>query len=523
MNHVPKQYRLSEGIDAYNPDVVADLLVFLYLNNVEPRLGRLMASRGYELFQDLELETGDKIVSFGFYQLSNRRFYNLYAFSRTSVYWFDFALEQFDPTPIYTSFFASDEPYVLLQWYDALYVTKMFSKFVKLQRKVATEIENAPFGRYGIIANSHAYLGSVGNTYDVNLAMIRWSDLDDPESWQVNPNESEADFFNLEPESGQLTGVSYQRGSPIDYCENCIWMARAVGFPGGFTHEPVYPGIGNIFHGAVVRAKEIDYFIGADDIYQLNGLQIVPIGEKIFARFIEDVKIESDTQVRGYADSRKDQIFWIYTAKSGERKSIVYNVREKKWSERDPQDLHGWLDTPRISMRGYDVIDDFDDPVEDIIDNADALIDDPDEGFPAVLPQLGGIDGKVVKATDGIVKFDGTSFAHQVETFDFFFETIGQVNEITKVLLEYVGTGQPAILVSTGTRGNQSEDILWSTPVSLDRSTDSSLSFFIRSIGVGKYIRFRFTWENASSDHVSDLRFLSLHRVETAEDVQPQE
>lgn len=515
----PRQFKLTEGIDAYNPDVVADLLVFLYLNNVDPRLGRLMASKGYSLFQDLSLAVGEKIVSFGYYQLSNRVFNNLYAFSKTSVYWFDFDLEQFDTVPIYTGFFSSEDPYVLLQWYDALYVTKLYSPYVKLQRKVATEIANAPYARYGIVANSHVYLGAVGDTIESSLALIRWSDRDDPESWAIDPNASEADFFNLEPDSRQITGMSYQRGSPLTYAENNIWIGRDIGFPGGFAHEPLFPGIGNIFHDAVVRNKEVDYFIGQDDIYELNGLQLVPIGEKIFSRFIEDIKINVNTRCRGYIDSRKDQVFWIYTANDDSQKSIVYNYREKKWSQRDPQNLCGWFDSPRVALRGYAVIDD----VTEIIDTVTTLIDDPDEGFPVVLPQLGGVNGHVVKASNEKTKYGGDSFAHLVETFDFFFETIGQVNEITKILLEYVGDGTSNVQVFIGTRANQAADVSWSAAVDLDNVTDSSLAFYVRRLGVGKYIRFRFTWGNTGVNYIDELRLLSLQQVKKDADVTPQE
>lgn len=518
----PRQFKLSEGVDAYNPPVVSDLLTFLYLNNVEPRLGRLFASRGYELFQSLELETGDKIVDFGFYQLANRQYYNLYAFSKTSVYWFDFELEEFNTTAIYSGFTESDDPYVLLKWYGALYVTKPYSPYVKLERQVATVISTAPFGRYGVVANSHAFLGAVGTMLDADLAMLRWSDLDDLEGWLIDPNESEAGFFNLEPDGGQITGMSYQRGSPITYLENGIWISRAVGFPGGFRHEPLFPGLGNIFHNAVVRGKEVDYFIGPDDIYALNGLQVVPIGEKIYQRFIEDVKIEATTSVRGYLDTRKDQVFWVYKKNDDSLNSIVYNYREQKWSERDPQDLSGWLDTPRIAMTGYKVIDDFDTLPADLIDSQAQLIDDPNEGFPVVLPQLTGtidsLDEPVVGKVDGaFLKMNGDEFAHQIETFDFFFETIGQVNEVHKALLELVGTGEANLQISIGKRAKQFSAITWSTAIDIDRTTNSSLSFFFRSAGVGKFIRFKFTWENTEADNVIDLRLLSLEKINTEE------
>jgi len=519
MIHEPKQFKLNEGVDTYNPDVVADILVFFFLNNIEPRLGRLFASKGYSIFQDLELETGDKIVSFGYYQLANRKFYNLYAFSKTSVYWFNFETELFEVTPIYEGFFDSSDPYVIIQWYDCLYVTKLQSPYVKIERKLVTPIEGAPYARYGIIATGHVFLGAVGDFLDNELAMFRWSDRDSPEDFVVNPNESEADFFQLEPDSRQITGLSYQRGSPVSYSENCIWIAQDIGFPGGFRFEPLIPGIGNIFHNAVVRAGEVDFFIAQDDIYMLNGLQLVSIGEPIFQRFINNIKIVANMSVRGYLDTRKTQVFWVYTRTDDSLWSIVYNYKEKKWSEREPQGITAWMDTPLVAMSGYKVIDDY----TEFPDDVDDVIDDPNEGFPVVFKPFAAADGVILKSDDAVLKADETSFDHRIETFDFYFATFGQVNEITKALLEYVGTGEPDIQLSIGTRPNQSAPIAWSTPKSLDRDTDSSLNFFIRAIGVGKYIRFRFEWSNEEDDNVDDLRLLSLIKVEDQVDGAPEE
>lgn len=510
--HAPDQFILNEGIDAYNPDVVERALKFLYLNNVDPRLGRLFASKGYAIFQNLALTTGEVISDFGVYFLQNRQYCNFYAFSNTSVYWFNFNTQLFEVTAIYTGFHNSTDPYVILPWYDCLYVTKLYSPYIKIERKTVTAIANAPFARYGIVANSHVYLASVGDTYTNQLARLRWSDLEDPESFVVSPSTSEADFFDLEPDSRQVTGLSYQRGIPVTYAENNIWGGTPIGFPGGFRHDPLFPGIGNIFHNAVIRNKEVDYFIAQDNIYAMNGLQLVPIGDPIFSRFIDDVKMGSNTSVRGYIDSRKDQVFWVYTKNDNTKWSIVFNYKEAKWSERHPQELTAWYDSPRIALRGYDAIDD----VATMIDAGTGLIDDPDAGYPVVLPQLAGTGTAaktIVKANDAVLKADGTSFAHIVETFDFYFKTIGERNEVTKALIEYTGSGTPDLVVSIGSRDNQSATITWSATTAVD-STLGSLAFYIREIGLGKYIRFKFTWGNTALNRITDLRLLSLIHVE---------
>lgn len=512
----PKTFKLDQGMDRYNPDVQSDLLSIFSLRNVEPRLGRWFSSRGYSILQNLELAEGDEIIDFGYYSLYSRQFHNFYAFTKTSIYIFDFSTGLFNPTPIYTDFDSSNIPYVILPWYNCLYITKMFNKFLRIERSVVTEIPDAPFGRYGIVANSHVYLASTGDEISNMLARLRWSDLDAPESWNLNANQSEADYFDLEPDSRQITGLSYQRGSPLIYAENNIWVAKPVGFPGGFRHEPLFPGIGNIFHNAVVRASEVDFFIGQDNIYALNGLQLQPIGDFVFEKFITSIDRENQEMVRGYLDSRKGQVFWVYRDLDNVLQSIIYNYKEQKWSERDPQGLTCFFDSPRTGFRGYDVIDD----ISETFDSVNTIFDDPNAGYPMVLPQLVGVpnvdgDSVIGQVDDEVfVKANEAEFAHEIETFDFFFSNVGEVNEVTKVLLEYVSSGAPNFQISIGTRANQAQSITWSAPIDINSVTNSTLSFYVREQGMGKFVRFKFIWNNDAVNFIRELRFLTLVKVE---------
>ena len=526
--HVPRTFRLSEGIDAYNPEITAEALQFFFLTNIEPRLGRLVTTRGYASFQTAF--GSSPFVGFSYYQLSNRQYSNLYAFTQTSVYWFDFKNGVFSTSPIYSSFPDTPDPYVFLPWYDALYVTKLYGGYLKLTRTVTEVLGGGVSGRYGVIANSHAYLGGVSDGVSTEMARVRWSDLDAPEDFVIDQSASEADFFDLEPNNGQITGVSYQRSNTVIYTEHSIWVGSYVGYPGGFRHDPLFPGLGNIFHDSVVRAKEIDYFIGADNIYALNGFQPVPVGDKIFERFIADVVLTpaggaNTTSVRGYLDTRKNQVFWVYPSISKTLWSIVFNYKENKWSERDPQQLTGWLDSPRVALRGYDVIND----IATTIDNVATLIDDPAGGYPVLIPQLVGLRNAVTaggspiigKVTDAYVKLDSTAFTHTLETTDFFFNDIAKVHEVVTVLLEFTGAAAPTIQLQVGARDNQYDDIAWTVAKDINYTT-GTYGFFIRNEGQGRLLRFRLTWANSAASFVTDLRQLSLVKVESTTNANPE-
>lgn len=388
--HKRLTFKIADGVNDYEPEVISDKLQFLQVNNLDARLARLITSKGYSLFQNLSLAAGDVVTGFGYYTLSSRQYSNFYAFTKTKIFWLNFETELFDTTPIHTFAVPSSSPPVVIPWYDSMYVTNQSWPYVQIRYKTVTAVPDAPKARYGIVANSHAMLGNVSDVTTKGLARVRWSDLDAPESFILDPLQSEADFFDLEPGSLQITGMSYQRGSPIIYTQNDLWAASYRGFPESFKFEPIIPGLGNLFHDAVIRNKDVDYFISSDNIYELNGFQPVQIGDAIFKRFINDVKISSDTSVKGYLDSRKDQVFWVYTANDDSIKSIVYNYKEKKWTERDAQDITAWYDTPRVSFRGFKVINAYSALPADKINSASDLIDDPDAGFPMVIPQLVG-------------------------------------------------------------------------------------------------------------------------------------
>lgn len=511
----PKTLELNGGVDTYSPAIAGEELKFLTLNNIEPRLGRLFASKGSSLFQVVDSGT-ERIVSFAMYHLSNRQGTNIYALSSTKAYWFNIATGLFENTAIYSGFLNTNDPYVVLPWYDCVYVTKPGQPLVRLQHKTATVISNSAWGRYGVVANGHLYLGCAGDSISNQLARVRWSDLDDPESWAIDTNASEADFFDLEPEERQITGISYQRGRPLVYSEDSIWTGQYIGFPGGFRHEPLFPGLGNIFHGSVVRTKEVDYFIGKDNFYALNGLQPVPIGDEIFPRFIDDVVITSDTVVKGYFNPRKHQVFWVYdsVAHTGSGLwAVVFNYKENKWSERRAEGLLSFFDPPRTKVRGYTVINDN----ATVINSASGLIDAL-ENILTTVPQLACVPYSsvfhVVTPEGSFKPYNDTLQECALETFDFYVDDFTKVKEVTKLVFEAVRTSTlPSTLLYVGTRKNQSDAITWSSSISTD-SLDSNLAFFIRSEGVGRYIRFRLYFNNVAANYISQLLLLSITKVE---------
>jgi hypothetical protein len=138
----------------------------------------------------------------------------------------------------------------------------------------------------------------------------------------------------------------------------------------------------------------------------------------------------------------------------------------------------------------------------------------------SVLSRLyGGPAGKVFSAGDPTyLKNDGTSFSHEIETFEFDFEELDRVKEVDQLkLLFSVATGatfaNSDLAIYIGHRNHRAESVTWTSATELVDMFDSDTAFFFRSKGVGKLIRFKFTWTNKATYAITELVKMSLFKL----------
>ncbi len=93
------------------------------------------------------------------------------------------------------------------------------------------------------------------------------------------------------------------------------------------------------------------------------------------------------------------------------------------------------------------------------------------------------------------------------------FDSLSEIKEASRVILEYTKTGSPTITLEIGVRKNQAEDITW-TSISMN-NLDSLNAFYTKAQGIGRYLRFRITFTNASSHNVPELFLFGLDKVES--------
>lgn len=508
--------RFNHGVDTYNPPVTGRELFFQRLKNLQPRFGRQVPPFGLTLLETL----GDEqVLEFAYYTNPIDLYSSLYAVTETSIYYYDFVAGGFDDTPIYTGFPPSVGPVVTVPWYDRVYITKKLGKLVKCQAAVATEVENAPGARYGVNSNSHLMLAYLTEGSAEVPTRVKWSDLYEPEVFEILSS-NEADAFDMEATDESITGLSYQRGVNLIYTRNSVWTARYNPLPIGYRFEPLFTGIGNLYHGAQVRLKEIDLFIGEDNIYVIDGLQLSGIGDPIWAYFKEILYLaDDDTLVKGHIDTQNNEIFWVFpVSASGRLWSIVYNYKEGKWSDRDPLGMRATLRL-KFPLRGFIVIDDVPDTIDTVSDLIDGDWQYPQSNFTEL---IGDINGQILRSSGEFGKTPSSEsegvFNCEAHTFEMYFDELDETDEVNAMTLFYAGAGDPDVQLLVGVRKNRKENVTWSPAILITDQIPGETTFNFRNHGAGVLIQFRLIVNNTSTDYVSEFSEVSLHHLENEPD-----
>lgn len=520
-------FKTNIGVDTYSPDIAeGSALQVVRLKNLQPGFGRWTAPSGNTTRQVLALDNVFRALPHYSEPLSQVA--HLYAVSDTSIYVLNFTTGLFEVVAIYSALPNSNDVHAWTPWLDQVYLTKRNAGLLKLKNNLATLVADAPSGRYMIIADSHLMLLNVVEGGTSAPVRVRWSDLYNPERWDI-ATDSEADFYELSPDDSEGTGLSYQRGLTIIYTRSRIWTARYT--PGNettvgkFKFETLYNDVGNIYHGAKISVKEVDYFINKDNFYKLEGFQLSEIGDPIWKYFSETI-VDTNFQntVLALNDSSRNEVSWTYDHVDGMRWSVVYNYKENKWSDRDPQDVYSVLSL-NFPFRGYIPISALLHPFTFYTLPTYIITGDWQYLDLNASRLFGGSGGKVYepRLPATYVKADNSPFECMFETFEFDFDNIMEVKEFDAIKLLFTRlTGvrfNSTLALTIGYRSSHEEDVSWSQPILLKTQQNDDTIFKFRRDGVGHLVRLRFTWNNTTDWAITQIVKLSLTKLE--DDGQP--
>ena len=502
------------GADTYVPGVSGRNPGFIRLKNIDTRR-RFLRSPGALIAVD-----GDPLASIGdiksfavAYDVSNIVAY-LYSFGEVNYGFYQGGNWLPSPT-VPTGYTNSTMPVAGIGWENDLYATRYDFPITRINSGASTTIDSSYSlgsgnlsGRYIVISNGHLMIANVKEvSAQAQPIRVQWSDLYRPTEWQIAES-NEADFFDLDADNFEITGLTVQKGRTLIFTVNSIWQAIYVGFDQGiYRFDVAYTEVGNFFNYSHIQVRGIDFFIGSDNIYALEGSQLSPIGDPIWNFFKETISnFEQGAEVIASVNRRNNEVFWTYeNAQEGnEEWHIVYNYRENQWSDRSAQDSNVWF-TIDGDISVYDeVIDD----VSTIIDNDNTIIDDSSP--ISIFPQsaiVGGDGGIIYNYDESQRPLEG-----QITTWEFTLDSAYSEKEFKEARLLIRQEGTPAVTVEVGQRNSQSEDIVWSSPSSIQTGGDfdGEALVIIQNALKAKYFSFRITWTNSTDNFVDEYLGISI-------------
>jgi hypothetical protein len=511
---------MAMGIDAYTPNIAGKELKFGTMLNAHPRRGRLVTPNKFSEFQTGIVDEADApqfIVDFAHTFDPNDLSSFLYAFGVTELFKFAYPAGPFVALDTPFTYLSSIDPFATVQWNQYIYTARTNVNLRKITNGTVQEVDShwnpsAPSdrtsGKYAVQNNGHLFLGYVKDTGSSGLfpSRVRWSDLNNPDNWVVG-SDTEADSFDLPPNNQQITGLSDQRGYLYIFTPTSIWRGTYLGANATdklYQFEAIYNGIGNLYHYAHIQVKDVDFFIGYDNFYMLNGLQLQPIGKKIWRQFLEDnPNLVNGDAVRAYHDPINTEISWmVYPPPTNTTKEYVFNYESNEWSVRNAQNKHGlWLPYGGLKLNDGNVSPSY------------TTLQQP-LGF------IGTDEGEISERTNEFSDFlkayyNDDPFVGQLETAEFDLDTLFGMKEIDQAKLLYKATGTPAIAIKVGARKNQADDISWSdsiTPASANAQflKEGLFQFRKQVQGANKFIRFQINWQNTDTDYIEEFYGISL-------------
>jgi hypothetical protein len=505
--------KLNIGINTYEPvSAPTKELRFNRLVNLEARKGSLAVSRGIEKITNIN----EKFNTFSHYTNdSNTTF--LYAFSDEGLYKWDTTLSTFDSTPLDTFTANVDEPWAVVGSEAGLFYTRHGVPLATVVNETITSV-NSYEAKYAINAHDHLLLA---NFNEVSGAyVVRWSDLYHFDDF-VATTTNEADEYTFNASYGEITGLSIQRDVVYVYTERSVFTVTYIGMPDKYVLSPLFTDLGARFHHSVVSHRDVDYFIGDDNFYRLEGTILTPIGDSVWDFFKDSsASFSYGTEIRGVVDTERDRVGWLYTRiydatypnglRASKKYWIWYNVKEQRWWTEEADFISFYKPKKRLFF--YDTID----SQAQIIDTETRLIDGlwQATGFlyegglyggedESIYSTSLGYDGKVLHFETSEIHLDAPSTTKTLSQVCFYGE-IGGSN------IPFLDDKFLNVVVSIGYR-NADSSLTWVALSASNKRRNNTMEYDVPdTVPASRSYAVRFTHANTDGLYITNLIGINL-------------
>ncbi len=332
-----------------------------------------------------------------------------------------------------------------------------------------------PKAKYLIEFKNHLLLLDTTEGGNRNPQRIRWSDTGNAEEWNTG-NSSSQDLTG----SDFIQGAAKFRGNFLAVLkERSVWLGYATGDSNIFQFDRKTFGMGCAAPHTIDVINDSVIFLGWDDVYTFNGVQLTPISGSIRTALFGSLNPAQLSRAFGVTVEEQKE-YWLFLSTTGTYPDTawVYNYELRRWTQ------HNYPDN--MTNFGFYQVDStvtFDN-LAGTFDARTGRFDDRFflEAAPTTL--LGSNLGEVFEYDASVTEENGTIIDGFFDTKDFNFTSMTQRQRVTRIDVSYVGNGLE-VWFSTDKGAS------WTLATTLSASTD----FKRQQVNIRTsedWIRFRF-------------------------------
>jgi hypothetical protein len=256
-----------------------------------------------------------------------------------------------------------------------------------------------------------------------------------------------------------------------------LHLINYVGGTNIFDRRAIVEGLGSPSKFGVINLGDSHLFMGNDDFYSFDGIQVRPIGQDIRRWFFSQLNPSYYHNIRSFFIEEYGLAIWMYPSVSSTDgypdKAVVFEVNEEKWTERTiPATGVGYYQ--RDSSLTYDQMtrpyDFYTTPYDSrqILANFPLNLFGTKNGEVFILDESETADGATITAELIGKEFDQLGFASDDKGNVVPITSKQDIKYIDRVWFLIGGVGiDTAISVWIGGRDLITEDITWHGPYTL--------------------------------------------------------
>lgn len=304
---------------------------------------------------------------------------------------------------------------------------------------------NPPNARFVATVRDFLVLGRIAGAPN----RLRWSAIDDAESWAIDPA-TQADQQEL-PDGGWIQGVVGGEFGTV-FQERSIKRMTYVGAPVVFQFDEIGRNVGATIEGSIAAWENLCFFVHSTGFYSLLGAQsLEPIGDgRVDRWFWNDI----DQSYLYRVSATVDQVNKLYVlsypgagnAGGTPNRLLIYNWAVGRWSRAE---VELELLYTGLSQAGYTL-----DGLDAVSGSLDAL------GFSLDSPVWSGVGRLFLAGFDPAHRmgyFTGPAMAATVDTPEL--QLFAGRRALLRALRPVVDGGQPTVRV--GTRDRATDPVAW--------------------------------------------------------------